>query len=101
MSKTPRYDVGPPTNYWAVEADMVLRHLWAGRQRTVAEIREGVLERRGPTKQEIYDAYPFYERKYWPYKVWLGRVKYWENGCPDRPVPSVDSRPLPGQEALI
>lgn len=35
-----------------------------------------------PSPQEIFDAYPFGMRKYWPYKVWLGRVKWWKAGCP-------------------
>ena len=52
-------------NYWAVEADKVLATLFVnGRQ---------------PTWVELRDAYPFGERKYWPYKVWLDAIYHWQN----------------------
>ncbi len=31
-----------------------------------------------PTQQEVFDAYPFGERAYTPYKVWLEQVKRWK-----------------------
>lgn len=30
-----------------------------------------------PTDEQIRDAYPFGERKYHPYKIWLSAVKEW------------------------
>jgi hypothetical protein len=31
-------------------------------------------------KRALYDAYPFGERKMWPYKVWLDEIKAQLNG---------------------
>jgi hypothetical protein len=31
-----------------------------------------------PTKQQLFDAYPFGMRKYTPYKVWLEQVREWK-----------------------
>ena len=52
-------------NYWAVEADKALALLFAGGRR--------------PTRAELWGAYPFGERKYWPYKVWLDAIYRWQN----------------------
>lgn len=30
-----------------------------------------------PDREAVREAYPFGERAYWPYKVWLARVKAW------------------------
>lgn len=49
---------------WRAAADRVLATLF-------------VLGQPAPTKEQIRDAYPFGERAYWPYKVWLARVKAW------------------------
>ena len=59
---------------------------------------------RKPTKEEIYDGYPFRFRQYTPYKIWLEQVKRWERSEPLRR--NVGKRPpasvaLPGQEALL
>ena len=40
---------------------------------------------RVPTRAELRDAYPFGQRAYWPYKIWLEQVKWWKAGCPDKP----------------
>lgn len=47
---------------WRTAADRVLTRLF-------------VLGQPTPTKEQIRDAYPFGERRYFPYKVWLERVK--------------------------
>lgn len=31
-----------------------------------------------PSAQALRDAYPFGERKYWPYKIWCKRVRAWK-----------------------
>lgn len=69
---------------WAYYADQALAPLFA--------------DGRSPTAKEIRDAYPFGERAYWPYKVWLRRVKWWRSG--GKPVRK-PAEPLPGQEALL
>lgn len=43
------------------------------------------LDGRQPTRKEIKDAYPFGQRKYHPYKVWLEQVAWFKAGCPDKP----------------
>lgn len=53
---------------WRWHANQVLAQLYAsGRQ---------------PTRREIFDAYPFGEREYTPYKVWLEQCRWWADGCP-------------------
>ena len=52
-----------------------------------------------PTKKEIYDAYPFGERAYWPYKVWLQQVKWWRAGRPEKKMAYI--QPHPAQERLL
>lgn len=47
---------------WAERADAVLAGLFGS---VVGQ----------PTRQQLIEAYPFGERRYWPYKVWLRRVK--------------------------
>lgn len=37
-----------------------------------------VVGRAPPTKQQLFDAYPFGERNYTPYKVWLEQIKRWK-----------------------
>ena len=54
---------------------------------------------RQPTKQELYDAYPFGMREYTPYKVWLEQIDWFKRGCPGYRRQQVE--PLPGQEALL
>jgi hypothetical protein len=34
--------------------------------------------RRLPSRRELRDAYPFGERKLWPYRVWLSAVREWK-----------------------
>ena len=63
-------------NYWAVEADKILAPLFA--------------EGQEPTWVELRDAYPFGERKYWPYKVWPDAIYRWQNPT----VPPHRRRPL-------
>lgn len=48
---------------WADIADKYLRELYEAHPE--------------PTKEQIRDAYPFGERRYWPYKAWLRRVGAW------------------------
>lgn len=48
---------------WRIHADMVLARLFA-----TGEV----------TRRMLIDAYPFGERKQWPYKVWLRRVRDWK-----------------------
>ena len=57
-----------------------------------------------PTKQELFDAYPFGMRKYTPYKIWLEQVKRWREASPLRRPPfgrPVKPAVLPGQEAML
>lgn len=49
---------------WRDRADHVLGELF----------RQGTYM---PTDAEIRDAYPFVERRMWPYKVWLKAVREW------------------------
>ena len=73
-------------NYWAVEAEKILAPLFA--------------EGQEPTWVELRDAYPFGERKYWPYKVWLDAIYRWQNPT----APPQRRRPLaipPEQVRLI
>ena len=55
---------------WRDYADEVLRPLFAGG--------------RTPTTKELFDAYPFNERQYTPYKIWLEQIKRWKKGGPLR-----------------
>ena len=73
---------------WRDAADVVLRHLFLDRL---------------PTNQEIFAAYPFGMRHYWPYKVWLAQVRWWKAGCPvkSHAGPIRRTHPLPGQEVLL
>lgn len=68
--------------------------------RVLAPLFEGGRE---PTKRELRDAYPFGERKYWPYKIWLEEVHWFERGCPpkSRRKDARQNEPLPGQKALL
>lgn len=50
--------------HWAHTADEVLAEIF-------------VRGRPAPTREQLRDAYPFSERRYWPYKVWLRQVKVW------------------------
>ena len=49
------------------------------RDRAAPIIREVILrvgrEDAGKLKRELFDAYPFGERKYTPYKIWLDEIK--------------------------
>ena len=54
------------SGYWAYESDKVLSELF----KTFTP--ETPLKE---VEKAICDAYPFGERKYWPYRVWLTRVK--------------------------
>lgn len=47
---------------WAASADRVLATLFR-------------LGQPAPSKEAVRDAYPFGERRYFPYKIWLERVK--------------------------
>lgn len=53
----------PPS--WGDKADVVLATLFVRGQPH-------------PTEREIFDAYPFGSREYYPYKAWLRRVKAWK-----------------------
>lgn len=50
---------------WCDRADFVLSRLF----------NEGHFM---PSPKEIFDAYPFGMREYFPYKVWLRQVKWWK-----------------------
>lgn len=41
--------------------------------------REGITDA-DEINRRIYEAYPFGERNYFPYKVWLEQVKKWKAG---------------------
>ena len=75
---------------WRDRADDVLRELF----------QDGAYS---PTPAQINAAYPFGPRRNWPYKVWLERVKVWQDvaggrlPAPRRPKAAV----LPGQERLL
>lgn len=76
-----------PVSRWRVYARQVLRPLFAdGRQ---------------PTRRELIEAYPFGERNYTPYKIWLQEVRWFKAGCPDKSRIPAGAVPLPGQEALL
>jgi len=51
---------------WAARADAVLARLFILGEPPAAVVRE---------------AYPFGERKYWPYKVWCRRVRAWRKAA--------------------
>ncbi len=53
---------------WRDEANRVLREFYA--------------KGHTPTKDELFEAYPWGMREYWPYKVWCEQVKWWKAGCP-------------------
>jgi hypothetical protein len=72
-------------SYWRDNADAVLAPLFADGKR--------------PTDQELFESYPFGERNYTPYKIWLEQVKWFKAGCP-RKGAKIDAA-LPGQEALL
>ena len=73
---------------WRDASNVVLRRLFVDRL---------------PTDQEIFDAYPFGMRQYWPYKVWREQVRWWKAGCPvkSHAGPIRRTHPLPGQEVLL
>ena len=54
------------------------------RERSAPVIREALKKTEGQPEKDIRkalrDAYPFGERKYWPYKVWLDEVKKQRSG---------------------
>ncbi len=50
---------------WADSADRFLAPLFAGG--------------RMPDRRQLIEAYPFGERRYWPYKVWCHRVRLWKH----------------------
>lgn len=50
---------------------------WA--QRAAPVLAELFAPGKTPTRQDIIDAYPFGERKYWPYMVWLREVRRWKH----------------------
>lgn len=73
-------------SYWSDASNRVLAPMFAdGKQ---------------PTQKEITEAYPFGPREYWPYKVWLGQVKWWKACCPPRRLPGWKYVPPKGQQAL-
>lgn len=42
----------------------------------IAQVLDDTMGQSEPDiKQALYDAYPFGERKYFPYKVWLDEIK--------------------------
>ena len=52
-------------SHWrAYSNDVIWKVLYATEGKTEAEI-----------KKALYDAYPFGERKMWPYKIWLSAIK--------------------------
>lgn len=54
---------------WRVAADAVLI-------RVFAFLPEGADAKQ--IRKAVREAYPFGPRKYWPYKVWLARVRRWK-----------------------
>ena len=73
MKPKPKWHYAEPGS-WRDHANSVLAALW----------EQAAEESRAPTKQEIYDAYPYGMREYTPYKVWLEQVKWFQAGCPGR-----------------
>lgn len=71
---------------WRLAANEVLVPLYAGG--------------RTPSAKELQDAYPFTMRKYTPYKIWLEQVRWFMEGCPDKPR-GKPVKPLDGQEAML
>lgn len=45
-------------------------------------------------RQALRDAYPFGQRKYWPYKVWLDEIKHQLAPTPARTIPPGPDGPL-------
>lgn len=56
---------------------MSKRETWRDKARPI--IAEVLLEHAGEDEKEIRsalrDAYPWFERKYWPYKVWCDEIR--------------------------
>ena len=76
---------------WRWRADEVLRDLYTE--------TDGA-----PTSLQVYCAYPFGERHYTPYKIWLEQVQWWRAGCPRNTRTrraQMPSKPDPRQEALL
>lgn len=69
--------------------------------RTRAEWADAILaplfaDGRQPSKRELFDAYPWGQRHYSPYKVWLQRIKVWKAGGPAvyrKPIEPLDGQP--------
>ena len=50
-------------------------------------------------KKALRDAYPFGERKYWPYKVWLDEIRR-QRGLKRSPYFEKKSKPMAGPNQL-
>lgn len=56
---------------WSESADRVLAEVFAALPKDATD---------ADVKRAVRDAYPFGPREYWPYTVWLQRVKAWKAG---------------------